>query len=29
SEYNIFLGKCMKTGKNMKACVKEWKLEKS
>jgi len=29
SEYNIFLGKCMKTGKNMKACVREWKTAKT
>jgi len=29
SEYNIFLGKCMKTGKDMKTCVKKWKTEKT
>jgi len=25
TEYNIFLGKCMKTGKKMKPCVGDWK----
>jgi len=25
TEYNIFLGQCMRTGKKMKPCVEDWK----
>ena len=29
SEYNIFMGKCMKDGKDMKTCAVEYKKSKS
>ena len=28
SKYNIFMGKCMRDGKNMKACAKEYREDK-
>jgi hypothetical protein len=28
SKYNLFTGKCMKTGKGMKDCAAEWKAQK-
>ena len=28
SKYNIFMGKCMRDGKNMKECAKEYRSEK-